>query len=77
MLEKKVERSVQVLEALNGINVMWTDVIIENGQELSRANRACAFSRYQRTEFLAACPDGIIYADLAGLELRPDQPAAD
>lgn len=75
-LHKRVDRSVQVLEAAQAINVQWTDVFIENGVEISRSTRARGYGKNQRAEFLTDCPDGEVYADLAGLVTppRPESP---
>ncbi|MFQ1917864.1 hypothetical protein ACK35P_10675 [Aeromonas veronii] len=75
-LQKRVDRSVQVLEAKHAINVQWTDVFIENGVEISRSTRARGYGKNQRAEFLADCPDAEVYADLAGLVTppRPESP---
>lgn len=72
MIEQKTQTQVTVLEDVNGINVMWTDVIVDSatGKELARSNRADAFSKNERTRFLTALADNanaVTYADLAGL----------
>lgn len=72
MIEQRTQTQVTVLEEANGINVMWTDVIVDSAteKELARSNRADAFSKNERTRFLTALTDNanaVIYADLAGL----------
>ena len=68
MLNKKTERSFQVFEHLNAINVQWTDIIFDDETEISRGQpRARSFCKHERSDFLAEVPDGVAYADLAGL----------
>lgn len=72
MIEQQTQTQITVLEEINGINVMWTDVIVdsETEKELARSNRADAFSKNERTRFLTVLADNtnaVTYADLAGL----------
>jgi hypothetical protein len=77
MLNKKTERSFQVFEHLNAINVMWTDIIFDDETEISRGQpRARSFCKTERDAFLEAVPDGAAYADLAGL-VDPEPVAAE
>ena len=77
MIEKITETQITVLESVNGINVLWTDIITDAEREVARSNRAQAFSRYERELFLSVMadhPSAVTYADLAGLEVRPAVP---
>lgn len=66
-LSKKTERSFQIIEAASAINVQWTDIIMEDGEEISRKNRNTGYGKGDRVKFLLDCPDCVQYADLAGL----------
>jgi hypothetical protein len=59
------------MEAVSAINVQWIDIILEDGVEISRKNRNTGYGKTDRTRFLLDCPDGIQYADLAGLVDEP------
>lgn len=66
-LTKTTERVFHILEKYKAINVEVTSIILEDGIEISRSTKSTGYSMNDRAVFLADIPDGVAYADLAGL----------
>lgn len=80
VVEKRVLKSVRTLPGLKGCEVEWTDQVVrDNGDVIASTPFNRAYGQYSREQFLldmADEPTAVTYADLAGLEVRAEQPAA-
>ena len=79
-IEKRVLNGVRTLPGLKGIEVEWADQVIrDDGSIAASAPFNRAYGQFDREQFLADMadePTAVTYADLAGLEVRAEQPAA-
>ena len=79
-IEKRVLKSVKTLPGLKGCEVEWADQVIrDNGEVIASTPWNRAYGQYDREQFLADMADeqtAVTYADLAGLVVRAEQPAA-
>lgn len=71
--EETVLAGVEVLPLQCAINVRWEYRILKDGQVISAENQRRAYSEFDRAQFLTDVPDGIVYADAAGLKEVPSE----
>ena len=78
VIEKRVLKGVRLLPGVKGAEVEWTDQVIrDDGSVIASTPFNRAYSQYDREQFLADMagePTAVTYADLAGLEVRAEQP---
>jgi hypothetical protein len=73
--EQTILASVEVLPQVTAINVRWDNQVLRDGEVITSEPFRRAYGRYEREQFLADVPGGAGYADSAGLEFAPAQPA--
>ena len=78
-IEKRVLKSVRTFHQMKCAEVEWLDQVVrDNGEVIASTPWSRAYSQYDREQFLqdmADEPTAVTYADLAGLEVRAEQPA--
>lgn len=79
-IEKRALKGVRLLPVIKGIEVEWADQVIrDDGSVIASTKFNRAYGPFDRSQFLADMadePTAVTYADLAGLEVRAEQPAA-
>ena len=71
--EERVLAGVEILPLISSINVRWEYRILKDGEVISTENQRRAYGKNERNQFLLDVPDGVNYADAAGLKEVPSE----